>query len=1585
MKKYIYPPPETSFCANKPCFNVNKGRFLLTSSIAAICSAISLSVNAVEVPKASPFSAVPSYLETLTTSSTTTTSGWSRTDTETTINPSKVQEYIHSVPHNRKQQYLRTVSTTSSNVKPRVILALDSSGSMTYANKKEQSNKANSGWGILLNTVQNITTKYDDKVAWNLITFLDSRQNNGAYYYGKNIANCKNTGVQLFEPIFSEWTNGKNIYTELAKMCPQGQTPTGSMYLAAVEYVAKSIKYHCQKNFVIVLADGAVNSDTGYALKNQSQYAAAIRETLTNPARPIDSSILAYKSVLKDFYDLVDNPSNEWSALPSQYMWYLSTQNAAGRYIYYSYGTYNCGAKAAYPHCALSNSPLKHASYTLDADGNKVSLGQVNLLNGMEYFSDKIYNKDLKPDNVGTDIEGSKWTGKQNIQTFTISYDTDGSLDALDLNYLRGASRVDPELANTDGTGFYSASDTASLTNAFSKIIDTIVSTSTSSTSSGGTSDASIGKTEDISDGEPETVAEGEIETIEGSTSTDTGTPENKPSETVSKLKTTSIAAPQNISTSAIDVSKYPEQKQNQITGYDGDGNPIYGAVAIDLCKSGASCGTNQVGLMNTISLNTGNWSSLLKFHQIYTLTAPIEQFELIDKDKYTCTLIETEQKPSGAINSLSGTYTTRKWGRWLCNNKDDDANKNYNTSSFATPYKVLVRNAADSAWTFASNSDTNLAQAFGFVAADGGDVEFQYGFMPWLKRELATDKAIEEQVAAKVTDGAITARLVNEYRNRITDEPAERYMGDVIDSSPIRIAGENDPAKYLLMGANDGMLYIYERNPSVTHPYSLKFTYLPYKMPREAGETLGDALPRSVARADYGENLNPHIYGVNGGMFNFTTSGFIASGADGNSRNKETIVVGTMGQGGRGAYSLFANGKNPAGGDGTVGFDTDDLTASKIGNWESRNGDSQIKLGYTISEPVIYETETSWEEKDGIKIAQSQGGLLRATAFVANGYPTNEKCVKTEGASACQTGARDNHDTAPALYIYDTAGLNFNADDVAARKATTNSGDLIRKITVPDYQANAFDIAALAQPAVVDVDFDGVADIAYAGDYNGDLYRFDFRGSPSEWKAVKIFEAERTNENGNNISGHQPITSAPDVYRYYTEHGNKYVIAFGTGSDIYEEDRKTTQPQQRLYGIIDYLDDRGTYPIKPENLAERKFYSCGSGTDGNQNRCMKPAGFPENEGKRGWRVDLSAGIAGEKSSERVVVRPEITLDAVFYTTRQYNIYAKTPPEYTTTTEPGSKYGPNYGDSKTDPLADEYQCAVASSVVGGKTVYEWKDIKVDNDGKPVEIDGKYQVIGGGECKNFGDDNWVNKDGKTADDIKENEWEKVSGSERVIGAASSGGESCLGSGTAYDQAAWIEQTKTEKYRIKHKYDRSQTTTPVTYGEDSTTTETEISEGRTAGTSYLIGLDVRTGGSLETSGVRFRENYDPTKSSEGQEMGNAGLVGIFYNSIASRPTVLGIHSALKVEDSTWSKNGVAKSGTHRDVEVGDNGGYKTNEQDNRCLSHQDYAVYIATAGDPDAAEKGNLEQQSIRVRPCQGVFMRTSLREIRGIWK
>ncbi len=104
----------------------------------------------------------------------------------------------------------------------------------------------------------------------------------------------------------------------------------------------------------------------------------------------------------------------------------------------------------------------------------------------------------------------------------------------------------------------------------------------------------------------------------------------------------------------------------------------------------------------------------------------------------------------------------------------------------------------------------------------------------------------------------------------------------------------------------------------------------------------------------------------------------------------------------------------------------------------------------------------------------------------------------------------------------------------------------------------------ALGEPALLDIDLNGTADLAYAGDMQGNLFRFDISDSdPSAWRAVRLFQATY----GEPVERLQPITQRPFAVMHPGD--GDFLVVFGTGSDRAGNQGANTDIQS-IYGIWD-------------------------------------------------------------------------------------------------------------------------------------------------------------------------------------------------------------------------------------------------------------------------------------------------------------------------------------------------------------------------------------------------------------------------------
>lgn len=260
--------------------------------------------------------------------------------------------------------------------------------------------------------------------------------------------------------------------------------------------------------------------------------------------------------------------------------------------------------------------------------------------------------------------------------------------------------------------------------------------------------------------------------------------------------------------------------------------------------------------------------------------------------------------------------------------------------------------------------------------------------------------------------------------------------LGDIVDSQPVVISKpvgqtlDSDYAKFttdnalrnmVFIGANDGML----------HAFSISnMTELMGYIPSPVYPNL-----KSLTASDYGlSGGTPHEFHVNGSM----RQADVKLGG-----NWKTILVGGLGQGGKGYYAVDAT------------QDTNFTAANTTVKWEWTD-QSTNTMGYAFGTPIIYNVRTATD-------------TVTPAVILTNGY--ENKWVNGASPQAVNTSS---------LYI-------INA----------NTGTLIKQIDVAGG-------IGLSSPAGVDAGQDGVLDYVYAGDMNGKLWRFDLTNdNPTNFKVI--------------------------------------------------------------------------------------------------------------------------------------------------------------------------------------------------------------------------------------------------------------------------------------------------------------------------------------------------------------------------------------------------------------------------------------------------------------------------------------------------
>ena len=340
--------------------------------------------------------------------------------------------------------------------------------------------------------------------------------------------------------------------------------------------------------------------------------------------------------------------------------------------------------------------------------------------------------------------------------------------------------------------------------------------------------------------------------------------------------------------------------------------------------------------------------------------------------------------------------------------------------------------------------------------------------------------------------------------------KPASGY-GDASYLNFVRSARKTADDAMIYVGGNDGML----------HGFSAK-----------NGQERIAYVPKGVIPAlhelthpKYGseEPNHGHKFYVDGSPF----AGDAKIGA-----NWKTMLVGTLGAGGRGYFVLdvtdpssFIN--TNAG--SLVVLDATQVPRDKTGLPDAAGVDPD--LGHIFSAPVPHETYSMRASQ----VAKMNNG--RWAVVLGNGYNSaNEK---------------------PVLYIQYLDG------DKSVHKLSPS-------VAGGDALANG-----LSAPRLVDINGDDSPDVIYAGDLKGNMWKFDVSSNNADhWNVafagLPLFKAcERRSDTGSVLSScvPQPITAAPTVR--VNDAGRGMMVAFGTGRNLTIADRSDTD-KQAVYSVLD-------------------------------------------------------------------------------------------------------------------------------------------------------------------------------------------------------------------------------------------------------------------------------------------------------------------------------------------------------------------------------------------------------------------------------
>jgi len=180
-----------------------------------------------------------------------------------------------------------------------------------------------------------------------------------------------------------------------------------------------------------------------------------------------------------------------------------------------------------------------------------------------------------------------------------------------------------------------------------------------------------------------------------------------------------------------------------------------------------------------------------------------------------------------------------------------------------------------------------------------------------------------------------------------------------------------------------------------------------------------------------------------------------------------------------------------------------------------------------------------------------------------------------------------------------------------------------VKKLSTLFYADNG-----LSSPVLVDTDYDSIADLAYAGDLKGNLWKFDLTDLNKPGKIIFTAGAKK------------PITVQPEIAQHPL---GDFLIYFGTGSLLSAADIDNTD-QQSIYAIWDKdtLVSDACGNSKATLLCQELSDSISAGTKAARTVSEFKVDW-NNHG--GWKVDLSL------SGERLLVHPQLRNGRLQFTT----------------------------------------------------------------------------------------------------------------------------------------------------------------------------------------------------------------------------------------------------------------------------------------------------------------------------------------------
>lgn len=392
----------------------------------------------------------------------------------------------------------------------------------------------------------------------------------------------------------------------------------------------------------------------------------------------------------------------------------------------------------------------------------------------------------------------------------------------------------------------------------------------------------------------------------------------------------------------------------------------------------------------------------------------------------------------------------------------------------------------------------------------------------------LLTGNSAVTQAMVGASTNALRTSYINWARGKKTDGTPRLAIADVLHNEPKLVAYVTDedlvrvnssPATsteklMMFFGSNEGFIHAID---PVTGDE--KFAFIPKELLANPGSYLSDAKGSSNKK-----------YGMDG-QINLWTE-YRTPTADDIANNKRTLskayLYAGMRRGGSNYYALDVSSFNPSNSNITPTFKW-----LIKGAYSGSPTPGYDKLGLTFSAPKLAD----------IKI----NGTKTKVLIFSGGYDKNQDVI---GSNTPKNDSIGN-----SLFIADaeTGKLLWRAGNTGDSSATLNVANMTNSMP--------------ADPTIVDINGDGLADIIYASDLRGQIFRFDIDNANTSLTSLAT-GGRIASLGGTTAANNRRFFNSPDVALIRERGGKTYfTISIGSG---FRESPLNTDTDDRFYVLRD-------------------------------------------------------------------------------------------------------------------------------------------------------------------------------------------------------------------------------------------------------------------------------------------------------------------------------------------------------------------------------------------------------------------------------